>query len=42
MEEREIDLIDMLADILAHWRSLLAAVLAGADKLLPVIEQKKF
>lgn len=30
MEEREIDLIDMLADILAHWRSLLAAVLAGA------------
>ena len=30
MEEREIDLIDLIADILAHWRSVLVAVIVGA------------
>lgn len=30
MEEREIDLIDMLADVLSHWRCLLVALLIGA------------
>lgn len=30
MEEREIDLIDLIADILSHWRGLLACMLAGA------------
>ena len=30
MEEREIDLLDMIADILSHWRGLLVALLIGA------------
>ena len=30
MEEREIDLFDLIADILAHWRSVLIAMLVGA------------
>lgn len=30
MAEREIDLIDLLVDILSHWRGLLVCVLAGA------------
>lgn len=30
MEEREIDLLDMVADILSHWRGLLVAVMIGA------------
>lgn len=30
MEEREIDLLDMIADILSHWRGLLAALIIGA------------
>ena len=29
MEEREIDLLDMIADILSHWRGLLAALIIG-------------
>lgn len=30
MEEREINLIDMIADILSHWRGILICMLAGA------------
>lgn len=30
MEEREIDLLDMIADILSHWRGLLVALIMGA------------
>lgn len=30
MEEREIDLLDMIADILSHWRGLLIALIIGA------------
>ena len=30
MEEREIDLLDMIVDILSHWRGLLVAVMIGA------------
>ena len=30
MEEREIDLLDMIADILSHWRGLLVALIIGA------------
>ena len=30
MEEREIDLFDLIADILAHWRSVLIAMIVGA------------
>lgn len=30
MEEREIDLLDMIADILCHWRGLLVALIIGA------------
>lgn len=30
MEEREIDLIDLIADILSHWRGMLICMLAGA------------
>lgn len=30
MEEKEIDLIDLIADILAHWRGMLICMLAGA------------
>ena len=29
-EEREINLIDLVADILSHWRGLLIFMLAGA------------
>ena len=29
MEEREIDLFDLIADILAHWRSVLIAMIVG-------------
>ena len=32
MKEREIDLLDMIADILSHWRGLLIAVVLGAIK----------
>lgn len=30
MEEREIDLLDMIADILSHWRGLVVALVIGA------------
>ena len=30
MQAREIDLLDMIGDILSHWRGLVAALLAGA------------
>lgn len=30
MEEREIDLLDMIADILSHWKGILVALLIGA------------
>lgn len=30
MKEREIDLLDLIADILSHWRGLLIAVVLGA------------
>ena len=30
MEERKIDLLDMIADILSHWRGLLVALIIGA------------
>lgn len=30
MEEREIDLLDMVADILSHWRGLVVALVIGA------------
>jgi len=30
MEERDIDLLDLLADILSHWRGALVAVIVGA------------
>lgn len=30
MKEREIDLLDMIADILSHWRGLLIALVLGA------------
>ena len=30
MEEREIDLLDMIADILSHWKGLLIALVIGA------------
>lgn len=30
MEEREIDLIDLIADILSHWRGILVCMLIGA------------
>lgn len=30
MEERELDLLDMIADILSHWRGLAAALVIGA------------
>ena len=30
MKEREIDLLDMIADILSHWRGLLIAIVLGA------------
>lgn len=30
MEEREIDLLDMIADILSHWRGLLVTLIIGA------------
>ena len=30
MKEREIDLLDMIADILSHWRGLQIAVVLGA------------
>lgn len=30
MEEREINLFDLIADILAHWRSVLIAMIVGA------------
>lgn len=30
MQPREIDLLDMIADILSHWRSLLASIVLGA------------
>lgn len=30
MEEREIDLIDLIADILSHWRGILVCMLVGA------------
>lgn len=33
MEEREIDLIDMIADILSHWRGLLVSFVLGAALL---------
>ena len=30
MEEREIDLLDMIADILSHWKGMLVALIIGA------------
>ena len=30
MEEREIDLLDLLADILCHWKGIIACALIGA------------
>lgn len=30
MEERELDLLDMIADILSHWRGLIVALVIGA------------
>lgn len=30
MEEREIDLLDMIADIMSHWKGILVALLIGA------------
>lgn len=30
MEEREIDLLDMIADILSHWKGILVALVIGA------------
>lgn len=30
MEEREIDLLDMIVDILSHWRGILVALIVGA------------
>ena len=30
MEERKIDLLDMIADILSHWKGLLVALIIGA------------
>ena len=33
MEEREIDLLDMIADILSHWRGLLVALIIGAVQM---------
>lgn len=30
MEEREIDLIDLIADVLSHWRGILVAMILGA------------
>lgn len=30
MEEREIDLIDLIADVLSHWRGVLVCMLVGA------------
>ncbi len=30
MEEREIDLVDLIADILSHWRGILVCMLVGA------------
>lgn len=41
MEEREIDLFDLMADILAHWRSVLIAMIVGAV-LLGIFGYVKF
>lgn len=30
MQEREMDLLDMIADVLSHWRGLIAALVLGA------------
>lgn len=30
MQTKEIDLLDMIADILSHWRGLLIALVCGA------------
>ena len=30
MQAREIDLLDMIGDILSHWRGLVVALLTGA------------
>ncbi len=30
MQAREIDLLDMIGDVLSHWRGLVVALLAGA------------
>lgn len=41
MEEREIDLFDLMADILEHWRSVLIAMIVGAV-LLGIFGYVKF
>ena len=33
MEEREIDLLDMIADILSHWKGILSS---AADRCSPM------
>lgn len=30
MQTREIDLLDMIADVLSHWRGLIVALVLGA------------
>lgn len=31
MQTREIDLLDMIADVLSHWRGLIVALVLGAQ-----------
>ena len=30
MQTREIDLLDMIADVLSHWRGMIVALVLGA------------
>ena len=37
MQTREIDLFDMIADILSHWRGLTVALVLGAVLVYAVV-----
>ena len=41
-EEREINLIDLVADILSHWRGLLIFMLAGAVLMTESSSRKEY
>ena len=42
MQTREIDLLDMIADVLSHWRGLIVALILGAVLLGGVSYMRSF